>query len=102
VYIHGAKNKDGEIAAKGADPLAQMGVYKTNSGIFLAEWRRDQWVKYEDYTLAIPEGDFWFPAPKTDSVVQLSTHCMSYDFSAQDGRKNIGGWIETAAGLAGR
>jgi hypothetical protein len=56
----------------------------------------------EDYTLAIPEGDLWFSAPTSNSVVQLSSHCMSYDFTAQDGRKNIGGWIETAAGLAGR
>lgn len=102
VYIHGVKNQDGEVAAKGANPLAQMGVYKTDKGIFLAEWKGDKWVKYGDYTLAVPERDLWFAAPTSTSVVQLSAHCMSYDFTAQDGRKNIGGWIETAAGLAGR
>ncbi|MEY9182368.1 TIR domain-containing protein [Bradyrhizobium sp. USDA 313] len=102
VYIHGVKDSKGNLAAKGYDPLAQMGVYKASSGIFLAEWKGGKWVKYEDYGLSIPEALFWFPAPKTDSVVQLSSHCMSYDFSEQDGRKNIGGWIETAAGLAGR
>lgn len=102
VYIHGVENKDGEVAAKGADPLAQMGVYKTDKGIFLAEWKSNKWVRYDDYTLAIPEGDLWFAAPTSTSVVQLSTHCMAYDFAAQDGRENIGGWIETAAGLAGR
>lgn len=59
-------------------------------------------MAYADYTLAIPEGDLWFTAPKTNSVVQLSNHCLSYDFIGQDGRKNIGGWIETAAGMAGR
>jgi hypothetical protein len=102
VYIHGSKNRDGLTAPKGPDPLAQMGVYKTDNGIFLAEWKGEKWVKYGDYTLAIPKGDLWFDAPTSNTVVQFSTHCLSYDFTAQDGRKNIGGWIETAAGLAGR
>jgi hypothetical protein len=48
VYIHGVKNENKQVAVQGADPLAQMGVYKTNSGIFLAEWKNSQWVKYED------------------------------------------------------
>lgn len=102
VHIHGVKNSDGEIAAKGADPLAQIGLYKTSNGIFLAEWKDQKWVKYDDYTLAIPEGDLWFDAPTSTAVVKLSQHCMSYDFTAQNGRSNIDGWIETAAGLAGR
>jgi hypothetical protein len=102
VYIHSVKNKNGEVATKGADPLAQMGVYKANNKIYLAEWKNSKWVRYEDYTLAVPDGDLWFAAPTSENVVQLSGHCMSYDFIAQDGRKNIGGWIETAAGLAGR
>ena len=102
VYIHGVKNKDGDIAEKGVNPLAAMGVYKTGSGIYLAEWNGEKWIKYEDYTLPIPENDLWFNAPTTTDVVQLSTHCMTYDFTAQDSRKNIGGWIEVAAGLAGR
>lgn len=102
VYIHGVKDRSSQVAAKGADPLAQMAVYKTSTGIFLAEWKAEKWVKYEDYSLAIPEATLWFTPPKDDKVVQLSSHCMSYDFSEQDGRKNIGGWIETAAGLAGR
>jgi antiphage defense system Thoeris ThsB-like protein len=102
VYIHGVKNTEGLVAPKGADPLANMGVYKTDSGIFLAEWKDGQWAKYGDYTLAIPEKDLWFDAPKSTNVVQLCTHCLSYDFTEQNGRSNIGGWIETAAGLAGR
>jgi hypothetical protein len=102
IHIHGVKNKSGEVAIQGADPLAQMGVYKADNQILLAEWKDDKWVKYDDYTLAIPEGSLWFTAPTNASVVQLSSHCMSYDFIAQDGRKNIAGWIETAAGQAGR
>ncbi|ABA90152.1 protein of unknown function DUF1863 [Syntrophotalea carbinolica DSM 2380] len=102
VYIDGVKNKDGATVTKGADPLAQMGVYRTKNGIYLAEWKGGKWVKYDDYTLSIPEGELWFPAPKNTTVVQFSTHCMSYDFVAQNGRQNIDGWIETAAALAGR
>jgi len=96
------KDANGQLAVKGADPLAQMGVYKASTSIFFAEWKAGKWVKYEDYSLAIPETVFWFTPPNSDNVVQLSKHCLSYDFSEQDGRKNIGGWIETAAGLAGR
>jgi MTH538 TIR-like domain (DUF1863) len=102
VYVHGVKDQDGRVTAKGWDPLAQMGLYKAANGIFLAEWKGGKWVKYEDYTFAVPEGDLWFSPPRSNEVVQLSSHCMSYDFTVQDGRRNIGGWIETAAGLAGR
>lgn len=104
VYIHGVKDNEENTASQGYDPLAQVGVYKTSDGkILLAEWeaKSQKWIKYEDYTLAIPEGDLWFPALTNTSVAQLSNHCLSYNFTAQNGRENIGGWIETAAGLAG-
>lgn len=102
VHIHGLKDKDQAYGTKGPNPLDAMGLYKVTSGIFFAEWKNGKWQKYEDYTLAIPPDDLWFKAPTTDTVVALSTHCLTYDFTGQDGRKNIGGWIETAAGLAGR
>lgn len=102
VHVHGVKDKNGDTSMKGADPLAQMGVYKTEAGIYLAEWKGDKWVKYADYTLAVPKGDLWFDPPTSAAVVQLSQHCLSYDYALQNGQKNIGGWIETAAGLAGR
>ena len=37
-----------------------------------------------------------------NQVTPLSTHCRSYDFVTQDGRTNIGAWIEAAARSAGR
>jgi len=102
VHIYGVKNKNGVLGTKGANPLDAIGLYKTSSGIFLAEWVDGKWQRYGDYTLAIPAGDLWFKAPTTDTVEALSKHCLTYDFSEQNGRQNIGGWIETAAGLAGR
>ncbi|TAU59864.1 hypothetical protein ELI45_31045 (plasmid) [Rhizobium ruizarguesonis] len=102
VHINGVKDRDGGTSEKGPNPLDNMGVYKSGDAIYLAEWHEGKWVKYTDYTLAIPERDLWFAAPKGTGVVQLSNHCMSYDYVQQNGHKNIGGWIETAAGLAGR
>ncbi|MDI7925227.1 TIR domain-containing protein, partial [Ferirhizobium litorale] len=95
VHIHGVKDKNGNISTKGAEPLAQMGVYKADAGIYLAEWKDNKWVKYADYTLPIPRGDLWFDPPTSTAVVQLSQHCLSYDYVQQNGHKNIGGWIET-------
>jgi hypothetical protein len=102
VDIHGVKNNAGETATKGADPLAQIGLYKTDKGIFFAEWKGGKWVAYADYASAIPVTDLWFSPPTSTVPVQLSAHCLRYDFAAQNGRQNIGDWIETAAGLAGR
>jgi hypothetical protein len=102
VGIHGVRDRKQELAKKGADPLAQMGLYRSGGGIFLAEWSDGGWVAYGDYTRAIPPNVLWFDPPSTDAVVQLSHHCLYYDFAAQNGRTNIGGWIEMAAGMAGR
>lgn len=102
VDIHEVKNKDRETSQKGVNPLDHIGLYKTDIGIYFAEKKDAKWVKYEDYTLAVSDTDLWFDAPTTNTVVPLSKHCMRYDFVNQDGRKNIDGWIETAAKLAGR
>ncbi|MDX9681888.1 TIR domain-containing protein [Pseudomonas protegens] len=102
VDIHGVRNNDKQLGVKGTNPLDQVGLYLANGKILFAEVKGGKWVRYEDYTLAIPAADLWFDAPTSDTVVPLSKHCMRYDFAAQNGRDNIAGWIETAAGLAGR
>lgn len=102
VFIHGVENSKGQTSTKGEDPLASMGVYLSNGKIFLCEKTSGSWKKYEDYTLAIPAKDLWFDPPKSTQVIRLSDHCLAYDFAGQNGRANIAGWIETAAGLAGR
>lgn len=102
VHIHGVKDNDEQVASKGADPLAHVGLYKNNGNIYFAEWKGGKWVKYEDYTRPVASSDIWFSPPTSGSVVQLSTHCLQYDFIQQNGRKNIAGWIQTAADIAGR
>lgn len=102
VDIHDVQASDKTVSEKGADPLSAIGLYRANSKVYFAEWRDGQWKKYADYSDAIDEPDLWFNAPTSDTVVALSSHCLRYDFIAQNGRSNLGGWIETAAGLAGR
>ncbi|WEJ56762.1 TIR domain-containing protein [Devosia sp. FJ2-5-3] len=102
VFIHGVKNRNGETSSKGPDPLDFMGVYKSDGQIYLCEKVDGSWQKYADYQLAIPPNVLWFSPPTSNTVVVLSSHCLAYDFVQQNGRQNIGGWIETAAGLAGR
>lgn len=102
VHIDGIRDRAGQTCASGPDPLSQMGVYKTDTGIYIAEWKGGKWIRYQDYSLTIPAADLWFDPPTTKDVVKLSRHCLAYDFTRQNGRSDIGGWIETAAGLAGR
>lgn len=102
VDIHGVRNKEQKLGVKGTNPLDEVGVYLTNDKIYFAELKDGKWVKYTDYSSAIPASDLWFKAPTNNYVVPLSRYCKKYDFVADDGRKNIVGWIETAATLAGR
>lgn len=104
VDIHRIANQDGATSEQGPDPLSHMGVYRTATGIYLAEWSmtRKEWIKYEDYSLPVDESVLWFPAPKANAVVRLSDYCNRYDFVQDNGRVNIGEWIEEAANLAGR
>lgn len=102
VDIHGIRNDKQVLGVKGIDPLEEVGVYLANDKIYFAERKEGKWVKYSDYTSAIPASALWFEAPTSNTVVKLSKHCMRYDFATQNGRENIAGWIETAAALAGR
>ena len=103
VDINGIKDQSQSVTSRGPDPLDYVGLYKTGNGIYFAEINEvGQWILYEDYKSAIAEKDLWFTAPKSSVPVPLSKHCLRYDFALQNGRTNIGGWIETAAAWAGR
>jgi hypothetical protein len=102
VDIHGLRNDKQLLGVKGTNPLDEIGVYLANDKIYFAERKDGKWVKYSDYSSAIPASELWFDAPTSDTVVKLSKHCLRYDFAAENGRENIADWIETAATLAGR
>ncbi|WP_171947751.1 TIR domain-containing protein [Bradyrhizobium erythrophlei] len=64
------------------------------------QWR---WEKYGKYTFAVPLPKFMQAnPPKVGFVVPLSDVTAIYDYVAEEGHKNIGAWIDTAALRAGR
>lgn len=102
VDIHDVKDKSSKTSTRGTDPLDCIGLYKTNNKIYFAEKSGEKWVKYGDYTHAIPAEELWFPAPSNNFVTPLSSYCHRYSFVAEDGREKISKWIEEAAKQAGR
>ena len=57
VFIHGVENQKEQTSQKGSDPLSQLGLYRSNDRILLAETKGGKWVQYADYTRAVPEAD---------------------------------------------
>ena len=102
VHIYGVRDMDKGTSAKGSNPLDAIGLYRTEQGIYFAEWKDAKWVRYLDHTDPVPPGDLSFAAPPNNQVVALSTHCATHDFAADSGRTLIGAWIEAAAIRAGR
>ena len=99
--------------ALGFNPLRMLGVLKSHSGQFYlyeqrcvvlnqltgqGEW---QWHQYSDYTQAVPLPRY-LRAPDAGYVMPLSTATTEYDYVANEGHKNIGGWIDHAAQAVGR
>jgi hypothetical protein len=64
------------------------------------EW---QWEKYSKFISPVPLPKYMQPnPPKVGFVVPLSNVTAIYDYVAEEGHKNIGAWIDTAALRTGR
>jgi hypothetical protein len=101
---------------RGENPLAHMAVGKVqpnllypakyylfehqveNKGAFGYQW---VWNRYQDYTDPV-DRPAWLADCQPGYVTPLSTNAAEYDYVAQTGHKNIGAWIDSAAGQAGR
>jgi MTH538 TIR-like domain (DUF1863) len=59
------------------------------------------WNRYSDYTSSVPLPQ-WLADPQPGYVTPLSRNTMVYDYIADNGHQNIGGWIDNAAQRAGR
>jgi hypothetical protein len=98
---------------RGISPLHVMGVYHSpNGNYYLYEkhacmtnaaaselgW---EWLPYEDYTapVSLPR---YIPAIGAGLVMPLSVYTKEYDMTHDDGFKNIGAWIDTAAAQVNR
>jgi MTH538 TIR-like domain (DUF1863) len=101
---------------KGSNPLDYMAVGKVQenpraipryllyeklampNGLGGYKW---EWHPYSDYTLAVSRPP-WLADMQHGWVMPLSHNAGTYDYVANDGHKNIGGWIDSAAIAAGR
>ena len=108
VHINGIKHhKLGVSHFRGQNPLDYMGVGKLADGrLRLCELRYDnflqlRWDLYDEHNDAVPLPK-WLPEPAVGKVTALSSGTSIYDFAANDGHKNIGAWIDSAAKDAGR
>jgi hypothetical protein len=59
------------------------------------------WQRYSDYTNSVKRPR-WLTDPLPGYVTPLSQNADAYDYIANNGHKNIGGWIDRAAQQAGR
>jgi MTH538 TIR-like domain (DUF1863) len=100
----------------GHNPLAFMGIAKLQSDArlppryFLYEKRLvpnaygqlvDEWHPYGDHTVAVKKPS-WLSDPSLNHVMPLSANAAEYDYELENGHRNIGSWIDTAAKQAGR
>jgi hypothetical protein len=100
--------------ALGDNPLYYMGVGCPEQGIYYiyerVGWPAVQygqmvwhweWQRYREFTtpVSVPK---YMQAPVVGKVVPLSAVTAIYDYVEQQGHKNIGSWIDTAALRAGR
>jgi len=108
VHINGLNHHERRAPdPRGFNPLQHMGVYRApNGNIYLAEavWVQQtlltghwEWKAYGDYISSVPVPNY-MPLPVLGgAVIPLSAHTVEYDYAAQNGSKNIGGWIDLAA-----
>ncbi len=100
ISIHSIANFQKQTDSAGTNPLECLGFEIKNGMLYFKEYKNNQWVWASDVTS--------MPASKV--VYNLSGYSNmffnqlfpSYDWLINDGYKNLGNWVETAAKMAGR
>jgi hypothetical protein len=94
---------------RGYNPLDFMAVGKVQARYYLFEKQALPngivgfgwvWNRYGDYTSSVTLPP-WLADPVAGYVTPLSQNASVYDYIADDGHRNIGGWIDKAAQGAG-
>jgi hypothetical protein len=80
---------------------ARYFLYEQRQGLDSAGGCRWGWFKYDDYRKSV-DLPRWLTDPTPGHVTPLSNCAAEYDYMADDGHKNIGSWIDSAARRAGR
>ena len=103
VTIHGIRNMNtGQGTFPGINPCSQMAVGKVEGGAYyLFENILGLWRRYQDYTRQVPKPSY-LPDMDVGCVRPLSSGTSCFDYSLQEGAKNLGGWIDLAAKAVGR
>jgi len=96
---------------RGISPLHVLGIYRNfNDTLYLMEKRPAmvggepgwQWHIYDDYLDSLPALPRYIPSISQGETVPLSKYTAEYDMTYDDGFKQIGAWIESAAIQVGR
>lgn len=100
----------------GRNPLAHMGIAKLQPNkslpaqYYLYEMtlvpdcygrKIEQWDRYSDYTAPVRK-PAWLSDPPVDYIMPLSVDTAEYDYERNNGHRNVGSWIDSAAKRAGR
>lgn len=108
VHINGLNHHKRRVPdAPGPNPLDNMAIGRVQEGLlstpkyYLYEWKAGAWRRYADYQSAVPVPR-WIPETRIGDRLQLSQITQTYDHCLQEGHKNIGTWVDTAASKAGR
>ncbi|MEJ6846718.1 TIR domain-containing protein [Sinorhizobium fredii] len=103
VHINGINHHQRRVPdARGVNPLTRMAVGKMSDGTYrIFERTSFGWERYSDYSSAVKLPKY-LHEPAVGHVTPLNWNTMEYDFAAQNGSKNIGGWLDLAAKMAGR
>lgn len=118
VHLNGLKHHVTRTPhANGPNPLAFMGIGRHQPDVrkpplyylyekeYVADGRggwEPQWIRYADHTapVSLPK---WVTDPGQHGyVMPLSVNAAEYDYVVENGHRNIGHWIDTAAKQAGR
>ncbi|MBI3249571.1 MAG: TIR domain-containing protein [Deltaproteobacteria bacterium] len=93
--------------ALGINPLSLMAVGKvqatwlTPPQYYLFMRTVSGWERYQDHTASVSL-PLWLPDPAPGYVTPLTSGSSEYNYIIQEGHKNIGVWIDSAARKAGR
>lgn len=100
IYIHKIKDSNKNIEKKGENSFEYFYFRIENYRMKLWEWKWGKWIDYKNITIVPvrkPMRDFI-----KMSEGQLSKIFPTYDWESDEGRSNLGNWIEREAKNVGR
>jgi antiphage defense system Thoeris ThsB-like protein len=97
--IHGLANLDRKLSAAGSNPLADIAFLVDGDRLRFKEYMTSGWQYARDVG-SMPLSDVAYDLGSRTNHT-FSSMFPIYDYVEQDGYKNIGTWIDDAAGVAG-